>query len=187
MREICLSGSKSGMRKRSHVGTTKAPPDERGCNRNVLPNATVLRWSHLAARSRLLSGTERRHSAPALLEREQSVDQSAEQETRSGPPAPFLVESRCGALVALRTDATREPELHATGGNDDLVGCFVCLSDSRFSRNIMRADFPKYRRRSLSRGPTNLIAALRSPVCTCMSLAQCSTCRQSIGSIIICV
>src|SRR6266852_5625324 len=88
----------SGMWKRSHGGTIEAPPDERGGNRYVLPNATA---PHLDSTDIV---------AKVFLERRTKILRAADAFSgrRREGPYRFIQNRSRTSVVALKSDAAAE-------------------------------------------------------------------------------
>src|SRR5271165_393175 len=112
MREICMSGSMSGVWRRGHGRASKAPPDERGGNRYVRPTATA---PHLDSTE---YGGSRGTPRTVVQGGEQTLDRSLFHESGFFAQSTLLFRAR---LVWGRF-FPEAAELHARREADDTLG-----------------------------------------------------------------
>src|SRR2546428_12382236 len=100
MRQICMSGSMSGVWKRSQGRTSEAPPDERGGNRYVRPTATA---PHL-------DSTDLRRWCRAVdhLDGPRMASLGADRVKTRTPGLQFMNFSRFSAFAAITGSAERK-------------------------------------------------------------------------------
>jgi len=123
MRQICMSGSMSGVWKRNYGRATKAPPDERGGNRHARPNVTAPHPDSTGRRPL-------EHASPQPNQAVQAAGDAtvlAKVKVRSSPCSP------CSARAPVRGSAwlRSSPDLRC-----DSVASWRCRDEGRPNRRF---------------------------------------------------